>query len=83
MKKKRKEFNKKAGIGLAAGIVAGAAIGTAAGVLLTPKSGKETRTDIKEKANDVIENVKVKVSKLKKNTSPEKDSENDSENIES
>ena len=64
--KQDKVSNKKAVIGITAGIVAGAAIGAAAGVLLAPKSGKKTRSAIKEKANDVIENIKEKASKLKK-----------------
>ena len=51
--KKRKEkltAAKKVGTGLAVGT----AVGLAAGVLLTPKSGKEIREDIAEKASDVI-----------------------------
>jgi gas vesicle protein len=51
--KKRKEklaAAKKVGAGLAVGT----AVGLVAGVLLTPKSGKEIREDIAEKASDVI-----------------------------
>jgi gas vesicle protein len=57
--KKRKEklaAAKKVGAGLAVG----AAVGLAAGVLLTPKSGKEIREDIAEIASDVtIKGIKV------------------------
>ncbi len=37
---------------LALGAVVGAAVGVAAGILTAPKSGKETRDDIKKKAVD-------------------------------
>ncbi len=43
----------KKGTGLALGAVIGAAVGVAAGLLTAPKSGKETREDIKNKAGDV------------------------------
>lgn len=46
---------------LAIGIGAGAAAGFVAGILLAPKSGKETREDIKEKAEEVVENTKETV----------------------
>jgi len=46
--------------GLAAGVVAGAAIGAALGLLFAPKSGKETREDIKNKGAEVIGEVKEK-----------------------
>ena len=42
----------KKGTGLALGAVIGAAVGVVTGVLTAPKSGKETREDIKQKAND-------------------------------
>mgnify|MGYP001117807221 FL=1 len=35
------------------GLILGAAVGTVAGILLAPKSGKETREDIKQFALDV------------------------------
>ncbi len=38
---------------LALGAIVGAAIGVAAGVLTAPKSGKETRADLKAKALDI------------------------------
>lgn len=37
---------------LALGAIVGAAVGIAAGILTAPKSGKETRDDIKQKAGD-------------------------------
>lgn len=38
---------------LAIGAILGAAVGIAAGILTAPKSGKETRQDIKRKAEEV------------------------------
>lgn len=38
---------------LAIGAIVGAAVGVVAGILTAPKSGKETRDDIKEKADDL------------------------------
>ena len=52
----KKDKKKKAAIATA-GIATGAVVGTVAGVLIAPKSGKETREDIKEKSN----NVKIKI----------------------
>jgi len=42
----------KKGTGLALGAIIGAAIGGVAGILTAPKSGKETRQDIKDKVGD-------------------------------
>ncbi len=53
-------MSKKSNIGA---LVAGAAVGVGAGILLAPKSGKETRNDLKNKFDEVIEkikNIKVK-----------------------
>lgn len=55
-----KRLRRKSGANLAAGIVAGAAIGAVAGILLAPKSGKETREDIKMKTGEVAAKVKDK-----------------------
>ncbi len=60
--KARRCAKKKAATGLIAGIVAGAAIGAAAGLLLAPKSGKETRQDIKDKSAEIAGKVKEKTS---------------------
>ena len=38
--------------------IAGAAIGVGVGVLLAPKSGKETRKDLKDKFDELVEKVK-------------------------
>lgn len=46
---------------LAVGAIIGAAVGVVAGVLTAPKSGKETRDEIKNKADD----VKSKVTKTR------------------
>ena len=63
----KKEKNKKVAIATA-GIATGAVVGTIAGVLIAPKSGKETIEDVKEKSNQVktkinenIEDTKIKV----------------------
>ena len=37
------------------GVLAGGALGAAAGLLLAPKSGKELRSDVKEKGSEVLE----------------------------
>jgi gas vesicle protein len=49
---------------LAIGVVVGAAIGAALGILYAPKSGKETRAQIKDKASEVIEKTKDKASEI-------------------
>jgi len=54
-KKKQRAQNAKK---LAAGIGIAATVGVAAGVLLAPKAGKETRQDIIDKAEDVVESTK-------------------------
>lgn len=75
-KKNRKiKTDKKKKVAIAtAGVATGAVVGTIAGVLIAPKSGKETIEDVKEKSNKVknkiSENIedtknKVKESKVK------------------
>jgi gas vesicle protein len=63
--KKAKKNLKK---GLAIGALTGTALGAAAGILFAPKSGKETREDIKEgvttTAKKVAEEVKEAASKI-------------------
>ena len=49
----------------AAGTLLGAVIGLAAGILTAPKSGKETRADLKLKANDLKDNATKKADDLK------------------
>jgi gas vesicle protein len=46
------------------GLVAGAAVGAALGVLFAPKSGAELRKDIAEKGGDAFKSIKDKVSGL-------------------
>ncbi|MGN0145255.1 MAG: YtxH domain-containing protein, partial [Clostridium sp.] len=48
----RAERNKKAAIATAS-IITGAVVGTIAGVLIAPKSGKETMDDVKEKSDEI------------------------------
>ena len=38
--------------------IAGVAIGAAAGILLAPKSGEETRKDLKKKFDELVNNIK-------------------------
>ncbi len=75
------------------GVATGALIGSAAGILLAPKSGKETREDIKDKSieikdkiSDNIEDTKCKVEesklKIKEYLSKRKYETNDAEIIE-
>ncbi|MDR1969946.1 MAG: YtxH domain-containing protein [Candidatus Nomurabacteria bacterium] len=58
--------NKSGGGKFVLGAAIGAAIGAIAGILAAPKSGKETREDIKKKAGDVKKAADKKVSKGKK-----------------
>ena len=48
---------------LVTGLVAGALVGAAAGILLAPKSGKETRKMVGEKAGKAMGNVGQKFGK--------------------
>lgn len=45
--------------------VIGAVAGVVAGVLVAPKSGKETRADIKTKANELKDKAEAEVEKAK------------------
>jgi gas vesicle protein len=47
------------------GLVVGAVAGLVAGLLTAPKSGKETRQDIKKKANDVTKEAGKQVEMAK------------------
>lgn len=54
----------KSGIGK---FVAGAAIGVGLGVLFAPKSGEDTRKDLKKKLDDLVEQAKnVDIAEVKK-----------------
>ena len=46
------------------GLLFGAAVGTVAGILTAPKSGKETRKELKEKAEEIGKVVKEKTSEF-------------------
>lgn len=58
-RKERKQAMQKAALGAAVGVL----VGAAAGVLLAPKSGKETRTDISNATKEMIDKVKEAVEK--------------------
>lgn len=45
--------------------IVGAVAGVVAGVLVAPKSGKETRADIKSKANELKDKAEAEVEKVK------------------
>lgn len=61
VRKARMEAAKKTAKHVAIGLGVGVALGAVAGVLLAPKSGKETREDIATGTKDVIEQVKDQV----------------------
>ena len=56
----KRQARRERGTGIAAGAVTGALIGAAIGILFAPKSGKETRADIKDKTVEVAGVVKDK-----------------------
>jgi len=47
------------------GVLVGAAVGVAIGLLYAPKSGKETRHLIKDKAGGIVETVRDRVDSIK------------------
>ncbi len=59
-RKKRLDTAAKVGVG----VVLGSLVGSAAGVLFAPKSGKETRKDLKDIAEKSVETVKAKTNEL-------------------
>ncbi len=71
IEKKKREKKKKENVKLAKiatiTAVVGASVGTTAGVLLAPKSGKETRADIVEKSKLAKEEIRTKSKSLKEN----------------
>lgn len=70
IEKKRKEQKKKENLKKAkiAGItVLGASAGALAGILFTPKSGKEIRNDIVNKTNEVKNDLTTKSSNIREN----------------
>ena len=60
----KKDKNKKIAIATA-GVATGAVVGTIAGVLIAPKSGKETIEDVKEKSNQVKNKINENIEDTK------------------
>jgi gas vesicle protein len=56
------EMNKDHAIGFGIGILTGALIGGVMALLYAPKTGKETRQCIKDKATEMVDTVKEKTS---------------------
>ncbi|HBA37717.1 MAG TPA: gas vesicle protein [Firmicutes bacterium] len=64
---KEKKVNKSGAGKTVAAIVGGAAIGAGLGVLFAPKSGKETRNDLKKKLDELVSKIQdIKVEDVKK-----------------
>lgn len=59
-----KDGNKKIAVGAAVGAAVGVVAGFVTGILTAPKSGKETRKDIKETANKVTRESEKKLKEL-------------------
>ena len=57
-------MSKKGKFGL--GLLLGAAVGAVAGILTAPKSGKETREDIKRKASEIKSDAASKADDVRK-----------------
>lgn len=64
-RKKKMEERKKVAKGLAMGTFVGGLLGSAAGILLAPDSGKNTRKKIQDGAVDVKNNVQKNISDAK------------------
>ncbi|MBY2478015.1 YtxH domain-containing protein [Clostridioides difficile] len=62
--KQRAEKIKQAKVATA-GVVLGAITGAVSGVLLAPKSGKETREDIKDASQQIVEKINIKTVDVK------------------
>lgn len=60
-RKRRNEERAKTAMKFAIGMGIAATIGLAKGILYAPKSGKETREDLKKKAADTLEVIREKV----------------------
>jgi len=61
---KEKVMNKDNAIGFGIGLLTGAVIGGAIALLYAPRSGKETRQIIKDKAMGVVDAVKEKTGEV-------------------
>ena len=68
---------------LVTGLVAGALVGVAAGILLAPKTGKETRKMVGEKAGKAMGNVRQKFAKRRGSDIIEEHSSNGFETVDS
>ena len=60
IEKKKKEQKRKKAMEVAKVVTASTVLGATAGILLAPKSGKETREDIKIKSGEIAGKVKEK-----------------------
>lgn len=67
IEKKRKEKRKKIVKAATASTIVGGTLGVLSGILLAPKSGKETRNDIKEKVDEVKSITVEQTKNLKSN----------------
>ncbi len=56
---------REAAISLLAGIAVGALVGAAAALLLAPQSGTDTRTQIRDRADDVLDRVRTSLDDLR------------------
>jgi gas vesicle protein len=68
-----KPKKKNTGLKVAGGILAGAAAGAIAGILMAPDSGKNTRKKITDKSKKVTADVKSKVTEIKGSIVKKKD----------
>lgn len=59
-------MDKKEGKGLMLGALLGGLVGAAAGILFAPKSGKETREDLKNGADELARKAKKGVKKFQR-----------------
>ena len=73
IEKKRKEKRKKIVKAATVSTLVGGTIGVVSGVLLAPKSGKDTRNDIKERVTDVKAKTVEQSKALKNNMKEAKD----------
>ncbi|MBL7873632.1 MAG: YtxH domain-containing protein [Cyclobacteriaceae bacterium] len=64
---------KNTALKVAGGVLAGAAAGAIAGILMAPDSGKNTRKKIADKSKKVTADVKSKVTEIKGNLAKKKD----------
>ena len=62
-KEKRRQERVKAAQKFAVGMGVVAAVGVAIGIIFAPKSGKETRADLKQRAINTVETIKDTVQK--------------------